>query len=43
MRGEGAVLNIKDVATQYVGWNLCALPAIKAEKRPTCSWKVYQY
>jgi hypothetical protein len=36
-------LNIKDAAIQYIEWNLCALPAIKAEKRPICSWKAYQH
>ena len=36
-------MSIRDAAIQYIGWGLCALPAVKAEKRPVCRWKAYQH
>jgi len=38
-------MSIKEIALQYIDTGLCALPAIKAEKRPAIGrrWKEYQY
>ena len=35
--------DMKSVAKKYIDAGLCALPAIKKQKRPTVSWKKYQH
>ena len=36
-------MNSKDVAIQYTENGLCALPAIRSQKRPMCKWTKYQH